>query len=172
MERYEDGIKMVNALTSFLRTGLNKGKDIISLEQEIKNVESYLQIQKLRYRNTFSYEIDIPKGMHRLKIPKLVLQPLVENAIYHGVKNQEDKGYIHIYGYTDKQDRVIVVADTGIGMDTQTLDDILSNKGTTGTSYGLSNVIERLSIYYKNKAKLTIRSNLGEGTEVTIRIKP
>jgi sensor histidine kinase YesM len=175
MDCKDESIEMLNALTCFLRTGLNKGKDIISLENEKNNIESYLQIQSHRYRNVFSYEIDIPSSLYDLLVPKLILQPLVENAIYHGVKNCREMGFIHVYAYTKDGRDSIVVADTGIGMDEEKrksllfkgVDDVSQKQST---SYGLYNVQKRLKLYYNDKVSFAIQSAPGKGTQVSITL--
>jgi sensor histidine kinase YesM len=175
MDCKEDSIDMLNALTLFLRTGLNKGKDIISLENEIHNVESYLKIQSHRYRNVFSYEIDVPPEMNDILVPKLILQPLVENGIYHGVKNCSEKGFLHVYAYSNEKEDVIVVADTGIGMDESTRSSLLydgdeEKEISDSTSYGLYNVQKRLKLYYNDSVSFDIESAPFKGTQVIIKL--
>jgi sensor histidine kinase YesM len=175
MDCKEDSIDMLNALTLFLRTGLNKGKDIISLEDEIHNVDSYLKIQSHRYRKVFSYEIDVPPEMNDILVPKLILQPLVENGIYHGVKNCSEKGFIHIYAYTQDNEDIIVVADTGIGMNEEKRLSLIYNgeeeKDTKDTSsYGLYNVQKRLKLYYNDSVSFDIISAPSKGTQVRITL--
>ncbi|MDA3955146.1 sensor histidine kinase [Oceanispirochaeta sp.] len=176
MKESEDSIRMIQALTVFLRTGLSKGKDIISLQQEIENVTSYLTIQQLRYKNKLSYEIDLPDDIMTQPLPKLILQPLVENAIYHGIKNLQEGGFIHIYGYEEKKDVVIIISDNGAGMSPEQLEPLCGGDPVMDdqddlSSYGFKNVKERLSLFFKDKCSLGIESQIGEGTKITLRIR-
>jgi len=117
IDEYDDAIKLMQELTIFLRSGLSKGKDTINLEQEVSNVKSYLEIQKFRYKKKLSFEIDIPEEMMNFQVPKLILQPLVENSLYHGIKNKEEGGMIYVYGYETIDEIIIVISDDGVGMD-------------------------------------------------------
>ena len=172
MKQEDNSIKMIHALTAFLRSGLSKGKDIINLGLKIENASSYLTIQQLRYKNKLSYEIDFPDSMLTQPIPKLTLQPLIENALYHGIKNNPDGGFIHIYGYTMGDDTVIVVSDDGMGMDESQL-KVLSNEAPTiekTGSFGINNVRNRLRIFFNDKCSMQIQSKPLEGTKVVIKI--
>ena len=174
MKEVDDSIKMIQALTSFFRTGLSKGKDIINLQQEIENINSYLTIQQLRYKKKLSYEIDFPDEIMTQPLPKLILQPLVENAIYHGIKNIDKDGFIHIYGYQEKKDVIIVVSDNGSGMTLEKMNElngeIVDIEEGASSSYGFKNVKERLFLFFKDKFSIIVKSKLHEGTTIIIRI--
>jgi sensor histidine kinase YesM len=171
---YEDAIRMIQELTAFLRSGLNKGKDVIDLRQEISNVVSYLEIQILRYKKKLTYEVDIPEEMFDFELPKLVLQPLVENALYHGIKNKKEGGMIYVYGYDNEDETVIVVSDDGIGMTEEAVSKLLNSKHDLSndamSSYGFKNVYERLFMFFKDRLSLEIESKIEIGTTVRIKI--
>jgi two-component system sensor histidine kinase YesM len=169
-ERSEDVITTVVALARFFRISISKGKNFISVKDEISHIRNYLTIQKIRYIDKFEYKIEIDKGIYNYKVMKLILQPLVENAIYHGVG--EEEGTIIIRGY--KQDHFLIfeVENTGYGIPEekiQYLNQILM--GTSdGLSVGLLNVYQRLKLYYGDRADLIITSELDEMTNVKLMI--
>ncbi len=170
IDEYDDAIKLMQELTIFLRSGLSKGKDTINLEQEVSNVKSYLEIQKFRYKKKLSFEIDIPEEMMNFQVPKLILQPLVENSLYHGIKNKEEGGMIYVYGYETIDEIIIVISDDGVGMDEKKLENMKENDNNS-TSYGFKNVYERLSMFYKERFKLDVESEIGIGTTIKIQIR-
>ena len=174
-ERSEDVVKMVSALTTLFRTGISRGQDIIPLREELKHIESYLTIQEVRYEKRFVSEMDIDKSVLECQIIKLVLQPIVENALYHGIKMKSGKGIISIRARKLKDLVLIEVSDNGAGMNPERLREVqfeLSGKGGTEerTVYGLKNVHDRLKIYYGDPYGLMIHSLEGEGTTVTIKL--
>lgn len=174
-KRNDDIVQMVTALTTLFRTGVSKGQDIIPVSEEIKHIESYLTIQKIRYEQKFAYELDIDESVLDCLIIKLVLQPLVENAMYHGVKMKSGKGLISIRARKINQLVLIEVSDNGAGMSEERLHAVLNEMNDQGmeiekTVYGLKNVNDRLRIYYGESYGLRIHSVEGEGTVVTIKI--
>jgi len=120
----EQVVYMVSCLSEFFRTSLQKGNGIVELGSEIRHVRSYLEIQQVRYRDILEYEIDIPEELSRCRIPKITLQPLVENALYHGIKNKRGGGRIKVTGRLEADGVYIDVTDDGIGMDTEELDRV------------------------------------------------
>ena len=108
-------VSMVTALSSFFRTTLSKGKDYITIQEEKSHIESYLQIQQFRYQDIMDYEIDIDEDIYSYYIPKLTIQPLVENALYHGIKNKRGKGLIRISGQKEADRIRLTVENNGIG---------------------------------------------------------
>jgi len=173
---YDDAMRMLQELTIFLRSGLNKGKDVIDLKQELSNMVSYLEIQLLRYKKKLSYEVDIPDKLLTIQLPKLILQPLVENALYHGIKGKESGGMIYVYGYENDEETVIAVSDDGIGMTKEAVEQLMNSRDSTRdseiiSSYGFKNVYERLYMFFKERLTLEIDSEIGIGTTVKIRIK-
>lgn len=172
-------VDMITALSSFLRIGLNKGKKFIQIREEIRHIESYLKIQKFRYDDILEYSIEIEDSLYDMRILKLLLQPLVENALYHGIKYKREGGSIRIRGYEKDNNIILEVIDNGVGMDENKLNKIkavientsLENSDiirTTGDSFGLYNVAERIRLYYGNEYGLDIESRENVGTTVTI----
>ncbi len=174
----EQVIKLVRALSSFFRIALSRGKDWISIQQEIEHVRSYLYIQKTRYRDILDYEIDIDESILQGTILKLTLQPLAENALYHGIKNKQSGGKITIRAKkADDHSVLLQVEDTGVGCtpfklakirDGLTLDN--DDAFNQGEGFGLANVHKRIMLYYGKEYGLTIESKYLEGTLVTVRI--
>lgn len=164
---------MVSSLSDFFRTTLSKGQDYITLHEEETHIRSYLQIQKFRYRDILEYEINIPRGIWQYPILKLTLQPLVENALYHGIKNKRGVGHIQVTAREEEDKILFFVRDDGIGMKQDKLDHVCSqiSRGQTerGGSSGfvLVNVNQRLQLNYGEEYGLKIESVYGEGTEVT-----
>ena len=167
----EEAEEMVTELSSFFRHSLSNGEDVVTLEDEEKQVRSYLQIQQFRYKDIMDYSIDIDPAIKGTRLPKLTIQPLVENALYHGVKLKRAKGMITVTGKKDGEDIIITVSDTGAGMTKDRLAELragLSNRERVG--FGLSTVDERLKLFFGEKYGLSIDSTEGEGTDVTVRI--
>lgn len=172
MKQREDAEKMTSALTQFFKTGLNSGKDVITLEKEVENVESYLTIQKLRYKSKLTYFIYLDEKAGDRKVPKLILQPLVENALYHGIKPKEEGGFIDIHVCMEKGQIHISVIDDGCGMEEEKLGllrrSICEGKVEQEGSYGLKNVNERLRHFFREGYEMRIESSPGLGTSVNI----
>lgn len=169
----EEIAQMVSNLSSLLRTGLNNGDEIIKLRGEIKHVESYLMIQKVRYENKLNYEINIDENILDYNVIKLILQPLVENAIYHGIKEKRGKGEIIILGTLENDKIHIKVIDNGIGISESKLEMINSllkgnGSATNKLGYGIFNVNERIRLNYGNEYGLTYSSVYGQGTAVDL----
>ncbi|MGB9678757.1 MAG: sensor histidine kinase [Thermoanaerobacteraceae bacterium] len=140
--------KMVNALASILRYSLNKGNEIISIQDEIKQVESYIIIQKIRFRNKFDVYFDIDKKILNYKTIKLILQPLVENALIHGIETYEGKGYIKIKGFYEHDNIIFEIINNGNTIDLSKVNYLLNSATEEKDSYGIQNVNERLKLYY------------------------
>ena len=167
----EDAVDMISNLSVFFRTSLSKGKDIIPLSEEQRHTVSYLEIQQSRYRDILEFEIHIPEEYRSLMVPKLTLQPLAENALYHGIKNKRGGGKILIHGEKDGEDLILRVTDNGQGMTPERLAEI-QNAIRTGerAGFGLSAVAERLRLYYGEGYGMKIESEEGKGTVVEIRL--
>ncbi len=170
----EDIVEIIEAFTNLLRISLSKGKEVISVKEELSHVQSYLIIQKIRYEDKLNYEIQFDKEILDYKLIKLILQPLVENAIYHGIKEKRGNGRILITGKIENNLLCFTVADNGKGMDEETLNKINNmlnnndgNKNQIG--YGIFNVNERIKIIHGSEYGLVYRSILGEGTIVELR---
>jgi two-component system sensor histidine kinase YesM len=172
----EDIITMTKSLSSFFRIILSKGDEKITLRDELSHITSYLVIQKLRYRDILSYEIDVPEELMEYRIIKIVLQPLVENALYHGIKNTRLMGKVRIQGRELEDQIVLIVDDNGVGMSEEKLAELQQlftseyHLGTSSSSYGLRNVNQRLKLEYGDNYRLRITSVLGKGTRVIIKI--
>ncbi len=172
----EEVIRLTRALSDFFRISLSSGADWISISQEKKHIAGYLSIQKTRYRDILDYEIDIPEEIGSYFILKLLLQPLVENALYHGIKYRRGGGKILIRARKQGDDLHFMVQDTGRGMDEETLQRLrkrmtvrepVHETGTNG--YGLVNVNLRIRLYYNQPEGLQIESG-PDGTTVSFRV--
>lgn len=167
-------VSMVGSLSKFFRTSLNQGKDNISLEEELEHARSYLEIQQVRYQDILSYEIDVPRELYGYMIPKITIQPLVENALYHGIKNKRGMGCINITGEALEDHFVIYVEDDGIGMSNERLlqirDRISHLNEDTAEIFGLYNVNERIRLRAGDDYGISIASTYGEGTVVSISL--
>lgn len=171
-------IEIVRALSSFFRIALSKGKDWISLRQELEHVNSYLKIQKMRYRDILDYQIDVDEALLDRTILKLTLQPLVENALYHGIKSKRGGGEIVVSVRRGEQNSVeLEVCDDGVGFTPYKLAQIreaLSGETDELTmkegGFGLHNVNKRIRLYYGQQYGLSIQSHYRAGTQVTVTI--
>lgn len=167
-------VSMVGSLSDFFRTSLNQGKDIISIKEELQHVRSYLEIQQVRYQDIMKYEINVPEELDKYLIPKITIQPLVENALYHGIKNKRGLGGIVIDGRLEEDCFVLQIRDNGIGMPEerlkQVLDGIYCKTPTEKDIYGLYNVNERIRLNFGEDFGISIESTYGEGTIVSIRL--
>lgn len=165
-------VSMVGSLSEFFRTSLNQGKDIISIREELQHVRSYLEIQQVRYQDILEYEIHMPEEFYECLIPKITIQPLVENALYHGIKNKRGAGRIVISGQNKESDFIIQIEDNGIGISKERLiqvrDGIRYKVPTETDIYGLYNVNERIRLNFGEKYGIFIESAYGEGTRVSI----
>ena len=167
-------VSMVGSLSKFFRTSLNQGKDIISIEEELQHVRSYLEIQQIRYQDILEYEIDVPQELGMYRIPKITIQPLVENALYHGIKNKRGLGTISITGEKAEDCFYLYVTDNGIGMGEKRLQQIKDRIGQNAPDeneiYGLYNVNERIRLKFGQEYGISIKSVHMEGTQVSIRL--
>ena len=165
-------VKMVGNLSDFFRTSLNGGRDIITLRDELRHVSSYLEIQSVRYQDILDYEIDVPEELYYNSIPKITLQPLVENALYHGIKNKRGRGHIKITAEYAGENFVIYIEDNGIGITEERLklitDKINNIAEKDDDVFGLHNVNERIQLKFGRQYGLHIESEYGQGTKVSI----
>ncbi len=169
----EDVVKMVENLTNLLRIGLNNGDEIIKLRYEIKHVESYLEIQKIRYEDKINYEIKIDEDILEYNVIKLTLQPLVENAIYHGLKEKRGKGKIIIKGAIENNKIHLKIIDNGIGIKKNKLKEINTllrenDSAKRKIGYGSFNVNERIRLNYGEEYGIAYSSVHGKWTTVDI----
>lgn len=172
-ERYQDAVFMITQLASLFRISLSRGKTIISIADEIKHAKNYMNIQKVRYKNSFSVEFDIDDEITECCTVKLVIQPLLENAIYYGVEGMDGDGEIKVKGYRKDQDIYIEVSDNGFGMPQDVVDALLTDNERVpkkGSGVGLINVYNRIRLRFGNAYKLEIESIPDEGTIVRIHL--
>lgn len=170
---------MVNSLADMFRYSIKDRHGFVTVEEEINHIDDYLTIQKMRFGDKIQYEINIEEPLMKEKMLKLVLQPIVENAIFHGLERKKGSGFIKIEGSGDEESMTFIITDNGIGMEEETLLKLrkilkesteISSMESTGRSIGLINVHTRLVIYYGGSYGITIGSRLNEGTAVTIKI--
>ena len=169
--RNDQAEQMVTSLSSYFRSFLSDGKDIVTVAEEKQHIQSYLEIQQVRYQDIMEFEIDIDPEIETTKLPKMTLQPLVENAIYHGLKPKRGKGKIIVKGEKKDPDIILKVTDTGLGMEKEELEELkkrVLNEDTT--SFGLTSSYKRLKILYGDDCTFDIESTQGEGTSISIRI--
>lgn len=169
-ERYDGAITMVTALARLFRISLSKGKNIITVEQELQHVENYLIIQKVRYKNKFVYEIEAEDGVLQCAVIKLSIQPLVENSIYHGLEFMDGDGEINIRAYQRQDSLIIEVEDNGPGMTEEQVETLVSGAGQKnrkrGSGIGFHNVEERIQLCFGDEYGLEVESEPDEGTVV------
>ena len=171
-EQKAEAVKIVTALARFFRISLSKGKSIITVRDELEHVRNYLMIQQMRFKNKFEYEIDADPESLNLASLKLMLQPLVENAIYHGIKYKEGKGTVLVECCRGEQEILLKVGDNGIGMTKEQLERIFEKRetDTRKNGVGVLNVHERIQLYYGREYGLKFYSEPGEGTLVEVHI--
>lgn len=170
----DEAVEMVVTLSEFFRLVLSKGKEFITIRQEEQHISSYLQIQGKRYHDILDYHIYIDPEIYEYQIPKLTLQPLVENALYHGIKYKRSRGMIEITGTKEGENLYLAVADDGVGMDEDELKklekEISRPCKETESGFGLANVNERIRMYFGSEYGMKIWSEKGSGTRITIEI--
>ncbi len=171
LNKTNDAFKMILAIGTFYRTALSNGNTIIPIMDEILNIKSYIEIQTFRYREKIKYDICIDKEIMQEQIVKFTLQPLVENAIYHGVKLIDGCGLIRIYDKVEDSRIIICVQDNGVGIPAEKISGLLSDNAALGqTSYGLFSVHQRLKLYFGPEYGLQIESVQGVGTTISVFI--
>ena len=172
-ERYDDAVFMITQLASLFRISLSKGKTVIRIEDEVKHAQNYMNIQKIRYKNSFEVDFQIEEEILDGCIVKLVLQPLLENAIYYGMEYMDGEGEIHVRGYRKDKDIYLEVEDNGLGMPEEEAAELLNGKERPhkhGSGVGLVNVHSRLKLRFGENYGLLIHSCPDEGMLVQIHI--
>lgn len=162
----EKVISLTKALAKFFRLSLGDGSELTTVEDELEHVLQYLIIQKMRYEDKLNYEIKCADGIENIKIPKLILQPIVENAIYHGLRPMEGTGMINIRAEKIENAIIFTIQDNGVGYDTNTP----GNVKATGSGVGQSNVDQRIKLYYGEDYGITVLSEPGKGTDVVLKL--
>jgi len=172
-ERYEEAVCMISELASLFRISLSGGKTIISIESEIRHAKSYMNIQKVRYKNIFRVDFQIDGEIMQCCTVKLVIQPLLENAIYYGVEGMDGDGEIRVVGYRQGEDVYIEVRDNGLGMPKEMVEQLLTDNNRVkkrGSGVGLLNVHNRIRIRFGSPYGLEVESAPDEGTTVRIHL--
>jgi two-component system sensor histidine kinase YesM len=166
--RQKEISRVTLALSTFYRTALSKGADMVTVETCIRNIEAYLEIQLIMHDNDFKVEWNIDPSVQQELVPKLALQPIVENALEHGLDvKEEGEKLLKLYFFEENGDVVIRVEDNGIGMEQEQAEKLLTYQAK---GYGLKNVNDRMCILYGEKYAIRILSKVGEGTSVDMRI--
>lgn len=167
----EDAVKMVGALAKLFRISISRGHELISIKDELKHAESYLIIQSYRYKNQFKYTFNVDKSVEDCFVNKITVQPLIENAIYHGLDRMVDEGEIDINVSVDLNNDILIdVRDNGVGMTSSQCVKILKKERSDSSGIGIKNVNDRLKIYFGENYGISIKSELDVGTTVTVRI--
>lgn len=173
-EKKQEAVKVVTALARFFRISLSKGKSIITVRDELEHIRNYLTIQQMRFKNKFIYEIAAEEEVMDLACLKLMLQPLVENAIYHGMEFMDGDGEIRVTVKRNGEDLWIEVCDNGLGMTPEQVESLLSEKppmpSKRGSGIGVKNVNERIRLYFGEGYGLVIVSEPDEGTVIRIHL--
>jgi len=165
----DEAYHMIRSLAAFYKIALSKGDSLITLEDEVKHAHHYMEIQKIRYADDFDYAIRMDPAMMALRIPKLSIQPILENAIYHGIRKKRGKGRIEVEGYLADGFAVIRVTDNGAGMEEELGMKILTSESPV-RSFGLKSVHDRLQMHFGAEYGVRIESRPGEGTEIRLLI--
>jgi len=166
-----EAVTMVSSLSNYFRFSLSRGKNVITLAEEEQHIRSYLEIQQMRYRDLMEYEIDIPDQLKYFLLPKLTLQPLVENALYHGIKNRRRKGFIHVTGRTQYERMILEVADDGPGMTEERLEEVRASLADgRREGFGLRTVHQRIQILFGGEYGLAVESTPDIGTRIIVTI--
>lgn len=166
MNRHKQAQRSLRKLADYYRNSLSDSKEVISIRQEIKIVEDYLELQKLRYQDLFTYELHIEEEMLQMCIPKLTLQPLVENAIYHGLKYGSEPGVLKICGQFQDDLLILSVEDNGIGMSEEIAQELLENNPEG--HFGVYSVNHRIKLYFGENFGIRINSEQLIGTKVEV----
>lgn len=168
-----EAAKAVVALARFFRISLSSGKNIITVSDEIEHVKSYLYIQNLKYKNTFTYHIEMQEETANLSTIKLILQPLVENSICHGIIHIEDESEIWVRTVLGEDELLLIVEDNGWGMTAEKAKKLLDGEIRSAGGHsgiGVNNVNQRIKLYYGSRYGISIESEPDEGTKVTVHL--
>lgn len=168
----EEVVEVTSALANLFRTSISEGENLVLLSVEMENIQSYLTIQKMRYKDKLTYQVEIPDKLQSLKTPKLILQPIVENAVYHGIKKSQVGGLIKITAEASANILTITVEDDGVGMSREQISQLFTadNHDHTGMGIGVLNVNNRIKLCFGQEYGLFYHSEEGKGTRVDIRL--
>lgn len=169
-EKTEDAITMVGALAQLFRISISKGYELIPIEKEIQHAKNYLVIQSYRYKDQFTYHFDIDEEVLPYLCNKITIQPIIENALYHGISRMVDEGEISITVRKTGDDIIMKIKDNGIGMSEEQVENILKKERTDSKGIGVKNVNDRIKIYFGEDYGIVVQSELDVGTMITIKI--
>ena len=172
-ERNDDAVVMISELAKLFRISLSKGRTIINIKDELQHAKSYMNIQKVRYKNSFSITFDVEQEVYACCTVKLVLQPILENAINYGMEGMDDCGEIKVTGTLKDGNVTLSVADNGVGMSEEEVSLVLTDSNRIhkhGSGVGLVNVNNRIQILFGKEYGLLVESEPDEGTTVSVRI--
>mgnify|MGYP004467546345 FL=1 len=171
-KKNEEVVLMTASLARLLRQSISNEDEVVPIANEVEYARGYLTIQKMRYKDKLEFQIDVDSSILYIPLIKLVLQPIIENAIYHGLKYKESKGLLIVKGFMKDGNAVLQVIDDGVGMDEETLAHIYDKHKVNYHSNGVGvyNVQKRLKLYYGEDYGITYTSELGKGTTATITI--
>ena len=172
-ERNREAYEVLKAFSSYYRKALSKGEEFITLEEELDLVSKYLVIQNVRFSNVFQVQYEVDESLCHVKVPKLILQPLVENAIYHGIRPSKQIGNLLLSVQRGEDGNILLgVRDDGVGMPEEKAAALLEYKAMDGegSGFGLAGTIERLRLYYDNEHAVSIKSEPGRGTSIVIYV--
>ena len=172
-ENSDKAVNIVTALAKFFRISLSKGKNIITVKDEVEHVRNYLMIQNMRFKNRFEYSIDVDEKVLSYSSLKLMLQPLVENAIYHGMEFMDGDGEIDVKVFKEDDSLYFTITDNGLGMSEDMVETLLSKdfvSSKKGSGIGVKNVNERIKLYFGSEYGLKVESEPDEGTKITIHL--
>lgn len=166
----EDAIIMITSLSKLFRISISKGRNIITIQEELEHASNYMIIQKIRYKNKFRFEIEAQEAVLQCKTVKLILQPIIENAIYHGIEYMVDEGFIKVSAEIVNEKLLLQVSDNGSGMRPETVENILTARSESkeGVGVGVKNVHERIQLCYGKEYGLEFISEVDQGTIVKI----
>ncbi len=168
----ETAYKLTQALSGFYRTSLSVGKDFVTVEKEIECIKNYATVLNIRYKDKINIKYNISENILKLKMLKLLLQPIIENCVYHGIRNKHGVGNITITGFREDNMIIFIIEDDGVGITQDRIDNILTGKSRSESNgFGIYNLIEKLTIFNENDNSLQITSEVFRGTTVTIKLR-
>lgn len=174
--KHQEVVKMVTALARLFRISISRGRNVISVKEELSHAENYLTIQKMRYKDQFEYSFEVEDAVLELKTQKLLLQPIIENAIYHGIRQMVDEGEIVIRAFARDDVLIFEIEDNGLGMSSEVAAKLLEKHPDDDSEtvrvggVGVMNVYERIQLMYGEAYGIKIESEIEEGTRITLRI--
>lgn len=170
MNKTKEATRVTRKLADYYRNTLSSSAEYIPLEKEFRILEDYLDLQLMRYEDKFTYNLSLAPDLADFWIPKMTLQPLVENALYHGLKQNENWGNIDVLAYREENCIILKVIDNGIGMTKSTIEKLNKLKEKPEEHFGVYSVLHRLELYYSDRCTMDIESTYYQGTTITLRI--